>query len=140
MMLKRQQPDYQSPFDMVDFSALVEHRRGRGIFAEATVKVQVDGEVQHTVAEGNGPVNALDAALRKALVARYPVLSEFVLRDYKVRILNGDNGTGATTRVLIDTQYGAKIWSTVGASQNIIEASWRALADAIEYGLTVAVQ
>ena len=136
MMLKRQQPDYCPPFELIDFSVNVEHRQGRGIFAEATVKVRVDGEVLHTAAEGNGPVNALDLALRKALTPIYPALAEFHLADYKVRILNGDNGTSATTRVLIDTQNGANRWSTVGASANIIEASWRALADSIEYGLT----
>jgi 2-isopropylmalate synthase len=137
-MLKRQQPGYTPPFELVDFSVNVEHRRGRGIFAEATVKVKVDGETIHTVAEGNGPVNALDAALRKALTPVYPQLSHFQLADYKVRILDGENGTAALTRVLIDTQNGANRWSTVGASTNIIEASWRALADSVEYGLTVA--
>jgi 2-isopropylmalate synthase len=139
MLLKRQQPDYAPPFELIDFSVNVEHRRGRGIFAEATVKVRVDGEVLHTAAEGNGPVNALDAALRKALIPRYPALAHFQLADYKVRILDGDNGTAATTRVLIDTQNGTKRWSTVGASTNIIEASWRALADSVEYGLTIDV-
>ena len=138
LMLKRQQPGYTAPFELIDFSVTVEHRRGRGILAEATVKVKVDGEVMHTAAEGNGPVNALDAALRKALVQRYPDIKHFQLADYKVRILDGSNGTGATTRVLIDTQNGARRWSTVGASTNIIEASWRALADAVEYGLSVA--
>jgi 2-isopropylmalate synthase len=136
LMLRRQQPGYEQPFELIDFAVNVEHRRGRGIFAEATVKVRVGGEVQHTVAEGNGPVNALDAALRKALVTHYPAIAGFHLADYKVRILDGDNGTAATTRVLIDTQNGARRWSTVGASPNIIEASWRALADAVEYGLT----
>jgi 2-isopropylmalate synthase len=138
MMLKRQQPGYIPPFELIDFSVNVEHRRGRGIFAEATVKVKVGDEVLHTAAEGNGPVNALDAALRKALIPHYPALAHFQLADYKVRILDGNNGTGATTRVLIDTQNGAKRWSTVGASANIIEASWRALADSVEYGLTLA--
>lgn len=140
LMLQRQQPTYKPPFEMIDFSANVEHRQGRGIFAEATVKVRVPagGEVLHTAAEGNGPVNALDAALRKALIAHYPAIAKFHLADYKVRILNGSHGTGATTRVLIDTQNGAKSWSTVGASANIIEASWRALADSVEYGLTIA--
>jgi len=138
MMLKRQQSGYVPPFDLVDFSVNVEHRQGRGIFAEATVKVKVDGETIHTVAEGNGPVNALDAALRKALTPVFPQLSHFHLADYKVRILDGENGTAALTRVLIDTQNGARRWSTVGASTNIIEASWRALADSVEYGLTVA--
>ncbi len=140
LMMKRQQPDYQAPFELIDFSVNVEHRRGRGIFAEATVKVRVPGqdEVLHTAAEGNGPVNALDKALRKALTPHYPALAQFQLADYKVRILDGNNGTGATTRVLIDTQNGARRWTTVGASANIIEASWRALADAVEYGLTMA--
>ncbi|MCL4561914.1 MAG: citramalate synthase, partial [Chloroflexi bacterium] len=96
------------------------------------------GEVVHTAAEGNGPVNALDAALRKALLPCYPMIDHFHLSDYKVRILDGENGTRATTRVLIDTQNGPKRWSTVGASANIIEASWRALSDAVEYGLMVA--
>jgi len=143
MMLKRQQPGYHPPFELIDFSVNVEHRQGRGIFAEATVKVRVKtepdqpGEVFHTAAEGNGPVHALDLALRKALTPLYPELSEFHLADYKVRILDGDNGTAATTRVLIDTQNGTQRWSTVGASANIIEASWRALADSVEYGLTL---
>jgi 2-isopropylmalate synthase len=108
------------------------------VFAEATVKVMVDGEVLHTVAEGNGPVNALDAALRKALLPVYPRLGEFQLADYKVRILDSDSGTAATTRVLIDTQNHHTRWSTVGASPNIIEASWLALVDSIEYGLSLA--
>ena len=92
----------------------------------------------HTAAEGNGPVNALDAALRKALIQHYPAIEFFHLADYKVRILDGNNGTAAITRVLIDTQNGTKRWGTVGASTNIIEASWRALVDSVEYGLTVA--
>jgi 2-isopropylmalate synthase len=138
MMLKRQEAGYTPPFELVDFTANVEHRQGRGIFSEATVKVRVDGEIMHTAAEGDGPVNALDLALRKALVARYPDIAKFQLADYKVRILNSNTGTAATTRVLIDTQNGTKRWSTVGASANIIEASWRALADAVEYGLTIA--
>lgn len=138
LLLKRQQPGYKPPFHLVDFSVIVEHRQGRGIFAEATVKVQMGGEIQHTAAEGNGPVEALDTALRKALITHYPQLSGIHLADYKVRILDSDQGTAATTRVLIDTQNSATRWSTVGASANIIEASWRALADAIEYGLTVA--
>jgi 2-isopropylmalate synthase len=138
LMLKRQHPDHKPPFELIDFSANVEHRQGRGVFAEATVKVRVDGEVIHTAAEGNGPVNALDAALRKALTPVFPKLAHFRLADYKVRILDGDRGTAATTRVLIDTQNGTQRWSTVGAGTNIVEASWQALADAVEYGLTMA--
>jgi 2-isopropylmalate synthase len=138
MMLKRQELHYKPPFELIDFLVNVEHRSGRGIFAEAMVKVRVKNEVLHTAAEGNGPVNALDLALRKALMPHYPVINQFHLADYKVRILDGENGTAALTRVLIDTQNGAKRWSTVGASTNIIEASWRALVDSIEYGLLVA--
>lgn len=135
MMLKRQQSDYKPAFDLIDFFVNVEHRQGRGIFAEAMVKVRVNGEVLHTAAEGNGPVNALDSALRKALLPTYPQLAPFQLTDYKVRILDSENGTEAITRVLIDTHNGTKRWSTVGASANIIEASWQALVDSIEYGL-----
>ncbi len=138
MMLKRQEYGYKPPFELVDFFVNVEHRQGRGIFAEAMVKVRVQGELLHTAAEGNGPVNALDNALRKALLGYYPQLGNFHLSDYKVRILDSDHGTEAITRVLIDTRNATSRWSTVGASTNIIEASWRALADSVEYGLMVA--
>jgi 2-isopropylmalate synthase len=138
LMLKRHQPGYLPPFEMIDYSAIVEHRQGRGMFAEATVKVRVKGEIFHTVAEGDGPVNALDMALRKALMVHFPVINSFHLDDYKVRILNGNAGTAAFTRVLIDTVSDGKRWSTVGASTNIIEASWRALSDSVEYGLMIA--
>jgi len=138
MMLKRQEADYQPPYELVDFLVNVEHRQGRGILAEATVKIKINGEVQHTAAEGNGPVDALDKAMRKALEPHYPQISKFHLDDYKVRILDGDQGAKATTRVLIDTKNGTKRWSTVGASCNIIEASWQALSDSFEYGLMVA--
>ena len=138
MMLKRQEYGYKPPFELIDFFVNVEHRTGRGIFAEAMVKVRVQGEVLHTAAEGNGPVNAMDNALRKALVDYYPQVAQFHLSDYKVRILDSDHGTEAITRVLIDTRNSTSRWSTVGASTNIIEASWRALADSIEYGLMVA--
>lgn len=135
-MLHRKKDGYQAPFELIDFSATVEHRERRGLFAEAMVKIRVNGEVIHTIAEGNGPVNALDSALRKGLIPIYPQLKEFQLADYKVRIIDGSNGTSAITRVLIDTQNGHKRWSTVGASANIIEASWLALVDSVEYGLS----
>jgi 2-isopropylmalate synthase len=137
LLMKRAEPGYRPPFELLDFLVNVEHRTGRGIFSEAMVKVKVDGERLHTAAEGDGPVDALDAALRKALGGRYPEVKDMHLVDYKVRILDGTAGTAATTRVLVDTQHGTRRWSTVGASTNIIDASWRALADAIEYGLTV---
>jgi 2-isopropylmalate synthase len=101
------------------------------------VKVRVDGEVLHTASEGEGPVDALAAALRKALRGHYPRIDELHLCDYKVRILDGENGTAAITRALIDMQWGGRRWSTVGASPNVIEASWLALVDAIDYGLLV---
>ncbi len=138
MLIKRQTGDYRPPFELIDYAVMVENRLGRGAFAEATVKVRVEDQVLHTAAEGNGPVNALDAALRKALSPIYPALDDFQLADYKVRILDGEKGTAATTRVLIDTRNSRRHWSTVGASTNIIEASWLALADSIEYGLLFA--
>ncbi len=138
IMLKRQEYGYKPPFELIDFFVNVEHRDKRGIFAEAMVKVRVQGEVLHTAAEGNGPVNAMDNALRKALKGYYPQIEKFHLSDYKVRILDSDHGTEAITRVLIDTRNSNSRWSTVGASANIIEASWRALADSMEYGLMIA--
>jgi len=135
LMMHRLKERYQVPFELIDFMVVVEHRQGRGVVAEATVKVRVGECIVHTAAEGNGPVNALDAALRKALVDVYPHLAEVRLEDYKVRILDTESGTAAKVRVLIDTKNGQKRWSTVGASTNIIEASWRALADSMEYAL-----
>jgi len=138
LMLRRAQPDYQPPFELLDFMVVVEHRAGRGLFAEGSVKLRIQNAIVHTVSEGNGPVNALDQALRKALRQYYPSIETFHLADYKVRILDGAAGTAATTRVLIETANHIQRWNTVGASTNIIEASWLALYDAVEYGLTVA--
>ena len=135
LMLRRALPSYVPPFELIDFMVVVERRRGRGLLAEATVKVRVGPKIMHTAAGGNGPVNALDAALRKALLDVHPQLSSVKLTDYKVRILDSDRATSATTRVLIDTKQGADRWSTVGASTNIIEASWRALVDSMEYAI-----
>lgn len=135
LMLRRTHPAYVPSFEMVDYSVTVQRRRGRGLMAEATVKVRVGPQIMHTVADGNGPVNALDDALRKALTGVYPEINGVRLEDYKVRILDGENNTAATTRVLIDSRRGTETWSTVGASPNIIDASWRALADSMEYAL-----
>jgi len=135
LMVRRMKPGYERPFELIDFMTVVEHRQGRGIVSEATVKVRVGDQFFHTAAEGNGPVNALDAALRKALIDVYPRLSNIRLDDYKVRILDSESGTAAHVRVLIDTRNGKNRWSTVGASTNIIDASWRALADSMEYAL-----
>lgn len=135
LLLRRGEAEYQPPFALVDFMVVVEHRQGRGLFAEASVKVRIGDKVVHTVAEGNGPVNALDHALRKALLPHYPQLASVHLTDYKVRILDSERATGATTRVMITTSNAHRSWSTVGCSPNIIEASWQALVDSLEYGL-----
>ena len=135
LLIRRAQPGYKPPFELIDFHVLVENRQGRGMLAEAAVKVRVGDEIMHTAAEGNGPVNALDLALRKALLPFYPQLAKIHLTDYKVRILDSEAGTEAQVRVLIDSACGPRTWSTVGSSTNIIEASWQALADSLEYGL-----
>ena len=137
MLLRRVGEDYQPPFEVVDFMVVTENRQGRGLFTEATVKVKVGDEVRHTVSDGNGPVNALNHALRLALYQDFPQLRHVHLSDYKVRILDSDSGTAAVTRVMIDFYKTAqpKTWTTVGAHTNIIEASWRALIDSMEYAL-----
>jgi 2-isopropylmalate synthase len=135
LLLRRAREGYRRPFELIDYTATVEHRHGRGMISEATVKVRVGDHVFHTVAEGNGPVNALDKALRKALLQFYPQLADVQLTDYKVRILDSQSATAAHVRVLIDSTDGRRSWGTVGASTNIIEASWQALADSVEYAL-----
>ncbi|MDD5700798.1 MAG: citramalate synthase [Dehalococcoidales bacterium] len=142
LLIRRARPDYQPPFKLVDFMLVVEKRRrppsynnGEDILSEAVVKVTVGDETIHTAAEGNGPVNALDAALRKALLQFYPDLSHVKLVDYKVRILEESVGTGSQVRVLIESSDGENEWRTVGSSTNIIEASWLALADSLEFWL-----
>jgi 2-isopropylmalate synthase len=142
LLIRRAKPGYQPPFKLVDFMLVVEKRRrlpshntNEDILSEAMVKVTVDGKMMHCVAEGNGPVNALDAALRKALLQFYPSLAQVKLVDYKVRILEESVGTGSQVRVLIESSDGENEWHTVGSSTNIIEASWLALADSLEYWL-----
>src|SRR5438094_6278217 len=132
MLLRRLQPGYVAPWTVADFTTQV-RKNGGSVHAEATVKVEVGDSVYHTAASGNGPVNALDAALRKALSPRFPSLEGVSLHDYKVRILNGDAGTAATTRVLVESGKGTKRWTTVGCSSNIIEASLLAMVDSLEF-------
>lgn len=123
-------------FKLEGFRVIVDkQRRGDDLYVEATIKVKVGNRIMHTAAEGLGPVNAMDNALRKALEEFYPKLKTIRLVDYKVRVLEGRDGTAARVRVLIITQNGDKRWGTVGVSENIIEASWIALVDSIEYGL-----
>ncbi|HEX3777865.1 MAG TPA: citramalate synthase [Polyangiaceae bacterium] len=135
LLLQRKAEGYTPLFNVIDYQVQVGKRRGTETFAEAVVKVEVGKSTLHTAAEGNGPVSALDAALRKALEPVYPAVHEIHLADYKVRILDGTEGAEAITRVLIDSQDAHRSWSTVGASPNIIEASMHALVDSIEYGL-----
>ena len=135
MLLRRKDPGYRAPFVVDDFTVIVEKRGGDGIRAQATVKLRVDDEVVHTAAEGDGPVNALDRAVRKALLPHYPALAQVHLVDYKVRIVDEHLGTAARPRVIIESARGSERWSTVGCSENIIEASWLALCDALELAL-----
>ncbi len=135
LLIRRMEPGYRPPFDLVDFLALVERRGGAALVSEATVKIRVGDEVIHTAGSGNGPVNALDAAVRKVLVDFYPALRGVHLLDYKVRVIDGASGTMATTRVLIESGDGHESWTTVGSSPNIIEASWLALSDSLEYAI-----
>ncbi|WP_232699590.1 citramalate synthase [Brevibacillus daliensis] len=120
-------------FSLETFKVFMEKSTDKAILSEAMVKCNIKGEIVHTVAEGNGPVNALDNALRKALESHFPMLSEMHLTDYKVRVLDESEATAAKVRVLIESAYQGETWSTVGVSANVIEASWEALIDSIRY-------
>jgi 2-isopropylmalate synthase len=135
MLVRRSAPDYRAPFELEDFTVIVEKRGGGGSRAQATVRIRIGEEIMHTAAEGDGPVNALDRAVRKALLPHYPALADVHLVDYKVRIVDEHLGTGARPRVVIESARGAERWSTVGCSENIIEASWLALCDGLELAL-----
>ncbi|OGN94791.1 MAG: citramalate synthase, partial [Chloroflexi bacterium RBG_13_51_18] len=142
LLLYKARPDYKPLFELVDFMVVVESRRrtstrkaSEQMLSEAMVKVKVGGEIIHEAAEGDGPVNALDLALRKALLKFYPSLKKVKLVDYKVRILEESTGTESQVRVLIESSDGVNEWHTVGGSTNIIEASWLALADGLEWWL-----
>ncbi len=124
-------------FFTVETYRVIIERHGAELWAEATVKLKVGGEIVHTVAEDAGPVGALDKALRLALEKTYPQLKDVRLRDYKVRILEGNSGAGSRTRVLIESGDGGRIWGTVGVSDNIIDASWEALRESVEFKLSL---
>jgi len=140
LLLRRHAPGYAPPFQLVEYRVLSHGDHAGRAAAEATVKLRVGDRVIHTAAEGEGPVHALDAALRKALVPAFPGVARIALADYKVRILDGNAGTRAVTRVLIDFTDGEHGWSTVGASASILEATWAALADGIEFGIGTEAQ
>jgi len=144
LVVRRLLPDYRPPFELIDFMVLAENRRrtsvrdngeGMPLYTEATIRVRVGGEVLHTAAEGNGPVNALDNALRKALLQYYPELEVVRLTDYKVRVVSESATTEAVVRVAIESADEVDTWQTVGSSPNILEASWLALADSMEWWL-----
>ena len=135
LLVRRCAGTFTPHFDRVKYHVEVAADENRAIVTEATVKLRVEGEMRHEVAEGDGPVNALDAALRKALNGRYPRLLKMKLMDYKVRVVNSEAGTAARIRVFIESMDDHDVWGTVGVSENIIEASWLALVDAIEYKL-----
>jgi 2-isopropylmalate synthase len=128
--LKHEEP----PFKVEGYEATVRRDRSSSV-CQATIKVLVKGEAAHTVAEGDGPVNALDSAMRSALARFYPQIKKVQLTDYKVRILDSASGTEAKTRVLIESTDGRRAWGTVGVHDNIIEASLQALMDSMEYAL-----
>lgn len=132
LLLRKAGGEYRPLFKLEGFRVTTEMREDGSVETEATLRIWVDGERRLTVAEGNGPVNALDSALRAALVDHYPDLADVELTGYRVRILDSDHGTGAGTRVLLDSAEGGRSWSTTGVSRNIIEASWEALVDSLE--------
>jgi 2-isopropylmalate synthase len=135
LLAKKCAGTYRPFFERINFRVNVETNSQGEVVTEATVKLRVDGHVHHEVAEGDGPVNALDAALRKALDEHFPNLSHMHLVDYKVRVINSEAGTAAGVRVVIESRDQDEVWGTVGVSENIIEASWIALVDSFEYKL-----
>jgi 2-isopropylmalate synthase len=137
LLMKKALGIHKKFFDLIGFKVIVDKKEKGHPVSEATIMIKVGDRIEHTAALGKGPVNALDAALRKSLYKFYPGLKEMELVDYKVRVLTTKKGTGAVTRVLIESSDGKRTWGTVGVSENIIEASWRALVDSIDYKLLI---
>ena len=139
LLLRRESGTYEPLFRLESFRVITEKRADRGAETEATIKIWVDGRRVVRTAEGNGPVNALDRALRDAITDLHPRLAEIELTGYRVRILDEHHGTGAVTRVLLDCADGGRTWGTIGVSENIIEASWEALVESLEYAFQPGV-
>ena len=135
LLVKKIMGTYKPAFELIKYHVTAEQRATGNSVTEATIKLKVDGVTEHVVGEGDGPVNALDAALRKSLVNFYPNINDIHLIDYKVRVVNARAGTAAKVRVIIESRDKNAIWGTVGVSENIIEASWLALVDSVEYKL-----
>jgi 2-isopropylmalate synthase len=134
LLVRKATDQYRPWFERLSYRVETEHLSGQ-LLTEATVKVKIGEAIEHTVSEGDGPVNALDGALRKALRVHYPQLDEMHLVDYKVRVVNARAGTAARVRVVIESRDSKDVWGTVGVSENIIEASWLALMESFEYKL-----
>jgi len=135
LLLKKALKRYKSFFTLEGFRVSIEKREDNTLISEAIIKLNVNRKEEHTAATGDGPVNALDNALRKALTKFYPTLAKMRLSDFKVRVLDEKTGTAAKVRVLIQSEDEDSSWGTVGVSENIIEASWQALVDSVEYKL-----
>jgi 2-isopropylmalate synthase len=135
LLIRKETGDYEPLFRLEAWRVIVEKREDGKVQTEATIKIYVDGERYLRTAEGNGPVNALDKALRSAIGERYPHLRDIELVNFKVRILDETKGTGAITRVLLDASDGVDTWGSIGVSENVIEASWEALVDSLEAGM-----
>jgi 2-isopropylmalate synthase len=135
LLMKRALGMHKKYFDLVGFRVIVEKKENNDPVSEATILVKVGDRVEHTAGLGKGPVHALDNALRKALLKLYPVLGSVSLIDYKVRVLSSKDGAASVTRVLIESSDGKRTWETLGVSENILEASWQALVDSIDYKL-----
>ena len=133
LLMRRESGEYEPLFTLESWRVIVEQRADGKVETEATIKIWIDGERYVRTAEGNGPVNALDAALRAAITEIHPHLRDIELVNYKVRILDESHGTGAVTRVLIDASDGRDLWGTIGVDENVIAASWRALVDSLEF-------
>jgi 2-isopropylmalate synthase len=133
LLLRKESGDYEPLFRLESWRVIVEQRADGKVETEATIKIWVDGDRYVSVAEGNGPVNALDAALRAAITEAHPHLADILLTNFKVRILDETNGSDATIRVLIEATDGADTWGSIGVSTNLIGASWMALVDSLEY-------
>ncbi|MBN1804082.1 MAG: citramalate synthase [Sedimentisphaerales bacterium] len=141
LLVKKVMGTYKPSFELVKYHTIFEKRATGELVTEATVKlIRPDGVTEHVVGEGDGPVNALDAALRKSLVNFYPAIKDVHLIDYKVRVVNAKAGTAARVRVIIESRDKTSIWGTVGCSENIIEASWQALVDSVEYKIQKDMQ
>ncbi|MFA7565020.1 MAG: alpha-isopropylmalate synthase regulatory domain-containing protein, partial [Candidatus Neomarinimicrobiota bacterium] len=135
LLISKIKSEYHDFFKLKGFRILLEKNEDGEQRSEATIRVEVNNTIEHTAAEGDGPVNALDNALRKALTKFYPEIAEMKLSDYKVRVLNPQQATAAKVRVLIESSSDGETWGTVGVSENIIEASWQALTESISYYL-----